>query len=71
MKIKIRTENDVLTSKVSGELAKSLLSSVMGKTISVAPLNPKKKVFKLIDDCAFSLGELKVMLYKGFYLVVE
>ena len=71
MEIRIRTENHILTSKVSGRLAKTLLTSVLKKTISVKPKDPKTKVCKLIEDFGFDFGDLKIMLYKDFYLVVE
>ena len=72
MLIKIRTDKHIHTTTLTNDIAVKLLTSVIQYTKTGKATDPTKKVFIMSDDRAFTItDDLKVMLFKGFYLVVE
>jgi len=72
MEIKIRTSNHFHTATVKGEAAEALLALVLSNTKVGEAKDPNKKIFTLIDDGKFTItGDVQVMLFKDYYLVVS
>ena len=72
MKVKIRTEENILTTTLTGDIAERLISMMLPYTKVGVAKDPSKKVFRMVKDMGFLLvGGVKIMLYKGFLLIVE
>jgi hypothetical protein len=72
MEIRIRTENDLHTSTFRGSIAEILLTKVLNISECHKAKDPNKKIFRITNDSKFNIIDgVEVMLYKGYYLVVE
>jgi len=72
MTIRVRTDTNLLTTTIVGKLAETFLSIVINNTTTASHKDPNKKIFTMKDDVKFKTGNgLDIMLYKGYYLVVE
>lgn len=68
MKINVRTEEGYLFAVFEGKSADKFLSMCINFTDVNS--NGKSKIFTFNEDMLLNLGELKLMLYKGYFLEV-
>jgi len=72
MKITLRTDENICTSKFDGGIADILLGKMVPYTKVGVSKNPNKKIYIMVEDMAFNVTDgVSIMFYKGFYLVVE
>lgn len=72
MEIRVRTDNHLLTATLKGQVAEKILTGMIPHTSIKKAKEPGTKIFVMEEDYGFSItNDVKIMLFKGYYLVVS
>ncbi len=76
MNVKVRADNHFHTATLTGKIGSEIVAMTMSSKVSFPKAtSPNVKIIKIEDDIAFTIknseGEVRIMLFKGYYLVIE
>lgn len=76
MKLRIRTDNNFLTTQVEGQIpVETIMAKVFPILKEIPPTKKGVKAYKSTEDVKYVLqvpgGVINIMLYKGYIIIVE
>jgi hypothetical protein len=64
----VRTDGGIMIAKVDNVVAGMMIRGIEGKWVEKNFDNGKRSVYLFSQDCSYGRSEMKVMIWKGFYI---